>query len=83
MTIRQRTYIPEVTKAEYGDIDLDRCKQILGSTNIYEIRGDLDSFLILGQIAQEDNPKQLEMANCEEDGLEGIKKLGDHLIELY
>ena len=52
------------------------------STNIYEIRGDLDSFLILGQIAQEDNPKQLEMANVD-DGLEGIKKLGDHLIELY
>lgn len=49
LTIRQRDYVPtHLSKAEYGDIDLDRCKQILGSTNIYEIRGDLDSFLILG-----------------------------------
>ena len=83
MTIKQRNYVPNVlNKGEYGDIDLDRCKQILGSTNIYQIRGDLDSFLILGQIAQEDNPKQLEMA-APENGFEGIKALGDHLIELF
>ena len=83
LTIRQRDYVPtHLSKAEYGDIDLDRCKQILGSTNIYEIRGDLDSFLILGQIAQEDNPKQLEMAHIDK-GMEGIQELGDHLIELF
>ena len=61
---------------------MDRCKQILGSTNIYEIRGDLDAFLILGQIAQEDNQLQLEMADPEK-GYEGIKELGSHLIELF
>ena len=54
----------------------------MGSTNIYEIRGDLDSFLILGQIAQEDNPTQLEMADVDK-GMEGIKELGNHLIELF
>ena len=83
LSIRQREFIPCVfQKDDFGDISLDRCKQILGSTNIYEIRGDLDAYLILGQIAQEDNQLQLEMADPEK-GYDGIKELGDHLMQLF
>jgi len=52
LTIRQRNFLPNIFKKDdYGDIDLDRAKQILSSTNIYDIRGDLDAFLIFGQMA--------------------------------
>ena len=49
LTIRQRNFIPNVFKRDdFGDIDFDRAKQILDTTNIYDIRGDLDAFLIFG-----------------------------------
>ena len=48
LTIKQRNYIPhELKQSTFDDINLDRLKQIFNSTNIYEIRGDLDGFLIL------------------------------------
>ena len=83
LTIRQRNFIPNIFKKDdYGDIDLDRAKQILGITNIYGIRGDLDAFLIFGQMAQADTQQLFELADPEK-GMDGIKDLGNHLIELW
>ena len=83
LTIKQRNYVPhELKQSSFDDINLDRLKQVFSSTNIYEIRGDLDGFLILAQMAQEDNPTMLEMADPE-TGAEGVEKLGDHLIQLF
>ena len=47
MVIRQRNYIPTLTKTEFVTLDLDRIKSIFDSTNLYEVRASLDSFLFL------------------------------------
>ena len=48
LTIKQRKYISnKLTKADFGEANLDRVKQIFMSTSIFQIRADLDGFLIL------------------------------------
>ena len=49
---------------------------------MYEVRADLDAFLFLAQIASENNPMMLEMADPEK-GTAGVHELGDHLIGLF
>lgn len=46
------------------------------------MRADLDAFLFMAQIAQENNPRMLEMADPEL-GTAGVNALGDHLINLW
>ena len=61
---------------------MDRIKSIFDSTNLYEVRADLDAFLLLAQIAKENNPMMLEMADPEA-GTAGVHALGDHLMQLF
>lgn len=46
---------------------------------MYEVRADLDAFSIMAQIAAENNPMMLEMADPMK-GTNGVHALGDHLI---
>ena len=83
MVIMQRVYICEhIKQSDFENLDLDRIKSIFDSSNLYEVRADLDSFEILAQIAQENNPAMLEMADPEK-GTAGVIELGDHLIDLW
>ena len=71
-----------LNKDDFAGLDLDRIKSIFDSANLYEVRADLDAFLILAQIAKENNPYMLEMAHPEA-GTAGVNALGDHLMELF
>ena len=52
MVIMQRVYVCEHIKPrDFENLDLDRIKSIFDSSNLYEVRADLDSFEILAQIA--------------------------------
>ena len=52
MVIMQRVYICEhIKQSDFENLDLDRIKSIFDSSNLYEVRADLDSFEILAQIA--------------------------------
>lgn len=83
LVIRQRVYITSHLKMDhFQGLDIERIKSIFDSTNLYEVRASLDSYLILAQIAQEDNPQMLDMAHPVR-GLTGIMELGDHLIGLF
>ena len=44
---------------------MDRIKSVFDSANIYEVRAALDVFMLMAQIAQEDNARMLEMADPE------------------
>ena len=61
---------------------MDRIKSVFDSANIYEVRAALDVFMLMAQIAQEDNARMLEMADPER-GHEGIDELAEHLIRLF
>lgn len=83
LVIKQRVYIvSHLKKADYEGLDLDRIKSIFDSTNLFEVRADLDAFLFMAQIAQENNPMMLEMADPAR-GSAGVYALADHLINLF
>lgn len=45
MTIKQRKHISEnLKKEDFGQVNFGTVKKILGSSNIHEIRGDIDAF---------------------------------------
>ena len=67
---------------DFEGLDLDHIKGIFDSSNIYEVRAALDCFLLLAQIAQEDNPSMLMMADPEK-GSAGTQELGNHLMDLF
>ena len=83
LVIVQRSYIVNDLKVtDFQGLDLDRIKSIFDSTNLYEVRADLDAYMFLAQIASENNPMMLEMADPER-GSAGVYDLGDHLIGLF
>ena len=56
--------------------DLEMVKSIFDSSNIYEVCADLDGFLFLAQIAQNNNLEMLEIADPER-GTRGVFELSD------
>ena len=65
----------------FENLDLDRIKSIFDTSNIYEVRADLDGFLFLAQIAKSDNMRMLEIADPE-CGSRGVYELAEELIGL-
>lgn len=83
LVIVQRTFISKHLNKEYfAGYDLDKCKSIFDSTNLLEVRADIDAYLFLAQIAKENNPMMLEMADPER-GSAGVHALADYLIGLW
>lgn len=58
---------------------MDDIKGTFDSANIFEVRADLDTFLLLAAIAEENNPRMLEMADPLK-GSKGVYELAEHLI---
>jgi len=51
LVIVQRDYIVNMNKGEFPGVDFECVKSIFESTNMNEVRADLDGFLFLAQIA--------------------------------
>ena len=81
--IKQREAIPKITaKEDFSGLDVDRIKSIFDSANVYDVRASLDAFLILAQIAKENNQAMLDIAQPWK-GSNGIYELAQHLIDLF
>ena len=81
MTIKQRIAISSLlSKTDFADCNLDQIKRILGSTNLFKLRAELDVLLILGHIAEQANQTILKGMVGQQ---EGHITLGVHLIELF
>ena len=83
--ILQRDFICSHLKKDgigFESMNLDKIKSIFDSSNIFEVRADLDGFQILAQIAKSDNLRMLEIADPEQ-GSRGVYELGEELVSLW
>lgn len=82
LVIIQRSYVPNLKGLDFPGTELNMVKSIFDTSNIFEVCADLDGFLFLAQIAQNNNLEMLQIADPER-GTRGVRELADMLISQW